>query len=207
MDIFLVLQILFDAVLLFGVLFLFHYSANQQQKKKEEFDIVKNIQVQEVKENLENLLTAMKKLGKEVSDDIQNKINEAEEKAEIFKKNLEKLESQLSVTMELAEEVNLERSRLENKVKLIRSSVNPEEKLPSDEKSSRKAILRAEKKKKAQTPRAGYSVGFSSTVIKQVYKMTDSNLNIGYISKATKLSKAEIQLILNLRENRFTAPN
>ena len=43
MDVFLALQILFDSVLLFGVLFLFHFSVNQQQKKKEEFDIVKNI--------------------------------------------------------------------------------------------------------------------------------------------------------------------
>ncbi len=207
MDFFLILQILFDAVLLFGILFLFHYSANQQQKKKEEFDIVKNIQVQEVKENLENLLSTIKKLGKEVSDDIQSKINESEEKAEVFKQNLKKLESQLNITMELAEEVNSERSRLENKVKLIRSSVNPKEKLPSDEKGSHAPVSRPEKKKKAQMPRAGYSVGFSSAVIKQVYKMTDSDLDISDISKATKLSKAEIQLILNLRENRFTAPN
>src|SRR5271154_5849733 len=105
MDVFLILQILFDSVLLFGVLFLFHFSVNQQQKKKEEFDIVKNIQVQEMKENLEKLLLTMKQLGKDVSDDIQKKIGESEEKAEAFKKNLKKLESQLSMTMELADEV------------------------------------------------------------------------------------------------------
>ncbi|HTA77663.1 MAG TPA: hypothetical protein VK791_10930 [bacterium] len=207
MDVFLILQILFDAVLLFGVLFLFHFSASQQQKKKEEFDIVKNIQVQEVKENLENLLTTMKKLGKEVSDDIQNKINESEVKAEVFKQNLKNLESQLSVTMELAEEINAERGRLEGKVKAIRSSADAKGKLPSDENVVNKSVSRSEKKKKTQTLRTRYSVGFSSAVIKQVYKMADNRSDVGDISKVTKLSKAEIQLILNLRENRFTAPN
>ena len=67
-----VLQILFDSVLLFGVLFLFHFSVNQQQQKKEEFDIVKNIQVQEMKENLEKLFIDNETAGeKTVSDDIQ----------------------------------------------------------------------------------------------------------------------------------------
>jgi len=207
MDIFLILQILFDSVLLFGVLFLFHFSVNQQQKKKEEFDIVKNIQVQEMKENLEKLLLTMKQLGKDVSDDIQKKISESEEKAEIFKQNLKKLEGQLSMTMDLAEEVNAERGRLENKIRLIRSTASKKEKLPSDEKVTNRSISRAEKKKKSLTPRAGYSVGFSSGIVKQVYKMIDSDSDINEISKVTKLSKAEIQLILNLRENRFTAPN
>jgi preprotein translocase subunit YajC len=207
MDIFLILQILFDFVLLFGVLFLFHFSVNQQQKKKEEFDIVKNIQVQETKENLEKLLLTMKQLGKDVSDDIQKKISESEEKTEVFKQNIKKMEAQLSMTVELIEEVGAERGRLENKIKLIRSTTNGKEKLPSDDKITDKSVSRVERKKRVSKPQNGYSVGFSSGIIKQVYKMVDNDLDINEILKATKLSKAEIQLILNLRENRFTAPN
>jgi hypothetical protein len=207
MDVFLVLQILFDSVLLFGVLFLFHFSVNQQQQKKEEFDIVKNIQVQEMKENLEKLLLTMKQLGKDVSDDIQKKISESEEKAEAFKKNLKKLESQLSMTMELADEVGAERARLENKTRLINSGASKREKTGSNEKNTEKSFSRVEKRKKVLRSQSGYSVGFSSEIIKQVYKMVDNDVDINEILKATKLSKAEIQLILNLRENRFTAPN
>jgi hypothetical protein len=207
MDVFLILQILFDSVLLFGVLFLFHFSVNQQQKKKEEFDIVKNIQAQEMKENLEKLLLTMKQLGKDVSDDIQKKISESEEKAEAFKKNLKKLEGQLSMTMELADEVGAERVRPGNKVRLINSAENKKEKISSNGKNIDKSLSRVEKRKRVLKSQTGYSVGFSSEIIKQVYKMVDNNEDINVILKATKLSKAEIQLILNLRENRFTAPN
>ena len=55
MDIFLILQILFDATLLFGVIFLFHYSVNQAQRKREELEILKNVQIQEMKENYSRL--------------------------------------------------------------------------------------------------------------------------------------------------------
>jgi hypothetical protein len=207
MDFFLILQILFDAVLLFSILFLFHFSVNQQQKKSEEFDIVKNIQVQEMRENLEKLLSAMKQLGNDVSEDIQNKINESEKKTEIFKRSLDKLESQLNGALELAEEVNTERGRPVNKIKFIRTIASQKEKLPSNGKIADKSISRVEKKKKALMPKTGYSIGFSSGIVKQVYKMIDENMDISEVAKATRLTRAEINLILNLRENRFTASN
>ncbi len=208
MDVFFVLQILFDAVLLFGVLFLFHFSVNQQQKRKEELDIVKNIQVQETKENLENLLTAIKQLGKDVSDDIDKKILESEEKAQLFQRNIKSLENELNATLELAEEIGVERNRLEDKVRVIRSAPEKKDKLPSDEKRVGKKMTKVEKIKKTSDFKSGsYGVGFSSAIVKQVYKMIDADADVSDISKATKLSKAEINLILNLRENRFTAPN
>jgi hypothetical protein len=37
--------------------------------------------------------------------------------------------------------------------------------------------------------------------------MVDGNIDVGEIAKVTNLSRAEIHLILNLRENRFSAPN
>jgi hypothetical protein len=208
MDVFLVLQILFDAVLLFGVLFLFHFSVNQQQKRKEEMDIVNNIQVQETKENLEKLLVTMKQLGKDVSDEIEKKIVESEEKTELFNHSIQKLENELKATMELAGEITAERDRLEGKVKVIRSMSDKKEKLPSDEKVSGRTPSKSEKKKKnIETKPGAYSVGFSSGVIRQVYKMADSEAELAEIARVTKLSKAEVSLILNLRENRFTAPN
>ncbi len=122
MDFFLILQVLFDAVLLFGVLFLFHYSVNHSRKKKEELDIIKNIQVQEIKENLQELLLTLKQLGKEVSDNIQEQVREAEDKTESFKKLIQRLQKDLNKTMVLAEEVGSEKNRLEEKAKIIRAS-------------------------------------------------------------------------------------
>jgi hypothetical protein len=50
-------------------------------------------------------------------------------------------------------------------------------------------------------------VGFSSKVISEVYRLADEEYELNEIVKRTKLSFAEVQLILNLRGNRFTTPN
>jgi hypothetical protein len=203
MDVFLILQIIFDAVLLFGILFLFHFSINEQQKKKEEFDIVKNIQVQEVKENLEKLLSTMKQLGKDVSNDIQDKIDESEKKIKIFNQNVINFENKLKTTLQPTEGVGVEKNEIEN----IRIVTNKKSEIPSDDRRVEKTESPTAKTAKKSIPITGYSIGFSSGIIKQVYKMIDSNRDINEVVKATKLTKAEVSLILNLRENRFTAPN
>jgi hypothetical protein len=205
MDVFLILQILFDAVLLFGILFLFHFSVNQQQKKKEEFDIVKNIQVQEMKENLENLSSAVKQLGKDVSDDIQKKINEFEIKNKTFNESVKKNEKQLNRKSDLSQEVAGEKDALESAI--VNLNTSKKAKLILNKKDKDKSDLETEKSKTSFVSKSGYSVGFSSAVIKQVYKLVDSNKEISEVVKVTKLTRAEISLILNLRENRFTAPN
>jgi hypothetical protein len=207
MDVFLILQIIFDAVLLFGILFLFHFSVNEQQKKKEELDIVKDIQVQEMKENLEKLLSAMKQLGKDVSSDIQNKIEESEEKMKVFNQNIKNFENQFMMTSNLSEKAGTEKDKLKSKVKVIRTSPNRKNEVSLDDKGIHETASSIRKEAKSLIPQTGYSIGFSSGIIKQVYKMIDGNRDIGEVVKATKLTKAEVNLILNLRENRFTAPN
>jgi len=219
MDIFLILQILFDAVMLFGVLFLFHFSVNQSQKKREEFDILKNVQVQEMKENLQELLMTLKQLGKEVSDNIQDQVRGAEEKTEAFKKNIAKLQKDLNKVTELAEEVNRERNRLEEKTKVLQIArktlpkifpqfeksglISSEE--PSNEISKTLKVKRV-KRSGGFNNREG-AVGFSSEMVQEVYRLVDVEMSLNEIVRRTKLSRAEVQLILNLRGNRFTTPN
>jgi hypothetical protein len=207
MDIFLILQILFDAVLLFGILFLFHFSVNQQQRKKEEFDIVKNIQVQEMKENLEKLLSTMKQLGEDVSDDIQKKINEFEGKTESFNDDIETLERKINLKFELSKKEPNEKAGRKTKIKIAAVPINENMKLVSKKKDVDKDVSGFGKKKKRIITKPNYPTGFSSGIIKQVYKMVDGNSGISEVVQATKLTKAEISLILNLRENRFTASN
>lgn len=213
MDLFLVLQMLFDAVLLFGILFLFHYSVHQSQKKKEEWDILKNAQVQEIKENLQELLMTLKQLGKEVSDNIQEQVREAEEKTEVFKKITAKLQRDLQKVSKLAAEIEAEKSHLEDKVKVIHRA---KENLNSKS-TTRSAPLRKPRTEgDAPTTEAveGLALdkgeggfGFSSGVVQEVYRLSDEKMNLGEIIQRTKLSRAEVQLILNLRGNGFTTPN
>lgn len=213
MDLFTVLQTLFDAVLLFGVLFLFHFSVHQTQKKKEEMDILKNAQAQEIKENLQELLMTLKQLGKEVSDNIQEQVREAEEKTETFKKAVAKLKKDLPQLTKLAEEVGAERIHLEDKItalgearKHTRSGlddghkgrpVEPEPLAKTESKDGFKSLV---------VP-SGEGLGFAPGVVKEVYRLSDAKAQMNEIVRKTQLSRAEIQLILNLRGNGFTASN
>ena len=220
MDLFSILQMFFDAVFLFWVLFLFHYTVHHSEKKKEESEILKNVQVQEMKENLQELLLTLKQLGKEVSDNIQEQVKEAEEKTELFKKILQKLQKDLSKTVRLAEEVGAEKNRLEEKFSVIQTAkskaspaLNPAEDHPlkSMEKMSLDFKDGSENGTKLgrvpkRSGRVG-AVGFSSSLVREVYRLVDSEMDINEIIRRTKLSRAEVQLILNLRDNRFTTPN
>lgn len=207
MDIFLILQIVFDAVLLFGILFLFHFSVNEQKKKKEEFEIVKNIQVQEMKENFEKLLFTMKQLGKDVSSDIQNKIDESEEKIKFFNQNVKRIESQFKMTSDLLGKVDVEKGQLKNKINVVHTETSRTNHRPLNDKGSDEIVSSIKKKTKNSVPQTRYTIGFSSELIKRVYKMIDNNRDLREVVKTTKLTKAEVNLILNLRVNRFTAPN
>lgn len=213
MDLFFVLQILFDAVLFFGLLFLFHFSVHQSQKKKEEWEILKNAEAQDVKENLRELLMTLKQLGKEVSDNIQEQVQVAEEKTEIFKKVTVKLQRDLQKVAKLAEEVDSEKFHLEEKLKVIEtakrnSSVKYER--SRSQNAEQDIAKRGENKmivKKLDFGKAKRNLGFSAGVVQEVYRLSDEKLEMGEIVQRTKLSRAEIQLILNLRGNGFTTPN
>jgi DNA repair exonuclease SbcCD ATPase subunit len=213
---FMILQILFDAVLLFGILFLFHFSVNQTQKKREEIDLIKDVQVQEMKENLQELLITLKQLGKEVSDNIQEQVREAEEKTETFKRAIQKLQKDLDKIKALGEEVDAEKNLLETKAKVIQSAKKniPKWVPPIEKNDSISGIERLredqnpssiEHQKFITEPEGG--IGYSSEVIKKVYRLADAEMGMNEIVRRTKLNRAEVQLILNLRGNRFSTPN
>lgn len=191
-----ILQILFDAVLLFSVLFLFHFTAHQIQRKKEENDILKNLQVQEIKDQLQELLMTLKQLGKEVSDDIQEQVREAEIRTEQFKKIIAKLQRDIKKTILLSEEVNEEKIRLEEKINIIQTAKKKLAKASSRQIASSSASPTDEKKN-----------GVSPSMVGEIYRMADADMDLNEIAKKTQLTQGEIQLILNLRGNRFTTPN
>ena len=207
MDLFTVLQLLFDAVLLFGVMFLFHYSVNQTEKKKEETDILKNAQVQEIKENLQELLMTLKQLGKEVSDNIQEQVREAEEKTETFKKAVAKLKKDLPQLTKLAEEVGFERNHLEDKLNAMEAARKHGRKGPGGVTPNNPATSESKEGLKSLLVPSGEGLGFEPAIVKEVYRLSDAKAQMNEIVRKTQLSRAEIQLILNLRGNGFTSSN
>jgi len=44
-------------------------------------------------------------------------------------------------------------------------------------------------------------------MVGEIYRMADADMDLNEIAKKTQLTQGEIQLILNLRGNRFTTPN
>jgi hypothetical protein len=221
LEVFLILQILFDAVLLFGILFLFHFSVYQTQKKKEESDILKDLQVQEIRENLQELLLTLKQLGKEVSDNIREQVSAAETKTENFKKVILKLQKDLTKVTKLSEELNSERTRLEEKSEAIVAAKKNFPKTLTSTRDASPAIsdlkmgkvdTALKKPEQNSSPDFGFNasgknMGFSSESVKEVYRLADLKLETPEIIRQTKLSRAEVQLILNLRGNRFLTPN
>lgn len=212
MEFFLILQILFDAVFLFGILFLFHYSVHHSKKKGEESDVLKNLQVQEMKENLQELLMTLKQLGKEVSENIREQVELAEEKAEKLKKIVARLGKDLEKAQTLAAEVGDERQQLEEKANAIQAAKKSFPKVyPSADqaflgfKTDSEAVKGRNSNPLSRGEKGG--VGFSSDIVKEVYRLADTKIGANEIIRRTKLTRAEVQLILNLRGNRFTTPN
>lgn len=218
MQFFSILQIIFDVVLLFGILFLFHFSVHQTQKKREESDILDNVQGQEIRENLQELLMTLKQLGKEVSDNIQEQVKEAEAKTENFKKTISRFQKDFTKVTKLSDDLNLERLRLEEKMDAIEATkLKVPKVVPVLPDSSSASELRRKKndprlKNGRQISSIDFSgseksMGFSSELVNEVYRLSDLRVETNEIVQRTKLSRAEVQLILNLRENRFAGPN
>lgn len=210
-----VLQIVFDAVLLFGILFVFHYSVNQSQKKNEETQIVKDLQVNEIRENLQELLLTLKQLGKEVSENLQEQVRDAEVKTEKLKKMIGKMDKDLLKVVQLSETIEREREHLEEKEALLQASRNKRP-IPSTVREIEDLALKSlpPSTKKSVDNSSDlvdpFSVGgsqFSTKVLREVYRLAEKNSDLSVIAHKTKLSKAEVQLILNLRGNRFSTPN
>jgi seryl-tRNA synthetase len=217
-QLFLILQIFFDTVLLFGILFLFHFSVHQTQRKKEESDILDNVHGQEIRENLQELLMTLKQLGKEVSDNIQEQVKTAETKTENFKKAISRFQKDLTKVNKLSDELNLERLRLEEKANVIEASKTKTSKVDSPPAYSslgsnpelKKNDLRVKNMRQISSTNfsgSGKNMVFSSESVKEVCRLSDLRMEINEIVLRTKLSRAEVQLILNLHVNRFAGPN
>ena len=214
MEMFSILQIVFDAVLLFGILFVFHYSVNQSQKKTEEAQIVKDLRVDEIRENLQELLATLRQLGKEVSDNLQEQVREAEAKTEKLKKMVAKVDKDLGKVTQLSEVVEKEKEHLLEKEALLRASRErkPSPDIREIEGLALKSLPNVKKDIVNNTydqadDNLGAGSPFSPKVLREVYRLADRKNDLTDIAHKTQLSKAEVQLILNLRGNRFSTPN
>lgn len=205
MEIFIIFQILFDAVLLFSVLFLFHYSTNLISKKKEDSDLINDIQLQEIKGNLQELLLTLQQVGKRVSDDIQVQVRIAENKTAKIKKFLSKFKSDITKTPRFSNWVvneNDKKGRLFGKinkpiVKIQQGTIpNKISKGVPGKNMSKSPLCEAEE-----------MISFSSEIVREIYRLADEDYELNEIVRLTKLSLAEIQLILNLRGKNFTTHN
>jgi len=165
------------------------------------------------------LLLTLKQLGKEVSEDIHEQVLVAEQKTELFKKTIQKLQKDLNKTLALSEEVNAERKELEDKLDLVQKAkrtekpqsffVAPQQDVPAllGQETVKTPKDKIEKKVARIEGSFEGAVGFSAGVVKEIYRMADEEMGINEMVRRTKLSRAEVQLILNLRGNRFTTPN
>lgn len=207
MNVFNILQILFDAIFIFGIMFLFNYSISQTRKKNDDFEVLKSVQATEIKEQLQDLLLTLKQLGNEVSQSIQKEVRIAEEKTDLLQKLIKKIQKESMRIDALKPDVEITRKNKDNNVAFIQ--------LPKgDKKSNSKNIPREMSKdlfKKNQPDSSkdeGSGMhGLSSEIVREVYRLIDEENDLKSISEKTELSLAEIQLILNLRGNRFTTPN
>jgi uncharacterized protein YdiU (UPF0061 family) len=190
------------------------------QRKNEESDLLKNIEVQEIQENLQELLKTLKELGKEVSEDIQEQVKVAEERMERYKKIISELEKDLSKTTALHEKVEEEKTHLEEKLRVInipkknRPKIFPAlekdllEESPQSAFTMREAIRKNEKfLGKNSLSGDTRAVGFSPGLVRKIYRLADESCELNDIVRKTNLTPAEVQLILNLRDNRFSTPN
>jgi len=188
-----VLQLLFDAIFLFGILFLFNYSVTQSRKKAEDQDVLKSAQAQEMKEQLQELLLTLKQLGSEVSENIQKEVRAAEEKTDFLQKLIRKAQR----VMEKSEKLKVEPLNASSKPK--DALLKNKSKAKPDQSSVRTELI--------ENNNTSGMLGLSSELVREVYRLVDTGNDLKFICDKTELSQAEIQLILNLRGNRFTTPN
>jgi hypothetical protein len=217
---FAVFQVLFDAVLVFAMFFLVHYLVHRVQRKKEDSDLLQTAQAQEIRENLQELLTTLKQLGKEISEDIQEQVSLAEQKTGKFKGLLLRAERDLSRAAALAEKAQREREYLEEKTgkppvlqSLARKPApEPAPEKPQADPEPRLYMKDAEEapkktKGKPEPQEKGRAIGVSSELVKEIYRLADESHGLNEIVQKTKLTAAEVKLILNLRGNRYTTHN
>ena len=207
MSVFNILQILFDAVFLFGILFLFNFSISQTRKKDDDLEVMKSVQTQEIKEQLQDLLLTLKQLGNEVSENIQKEVRIAEEKTDLLQKLFRKIHKEIEKTDQLKSDFDDTNTSTEKKVAFLRAPKSG--KIPATKKRNQESSstrITNQEKVSLNKNESGMH-GLSSEIVREVYSLADTDNDLKTICEKTQLSLAEIQLILNLRGNRFTTPN
>lgn len=207
MSVFNILQILFDAVFLFGILFLFNFSISQTRKKDDDLEVMKSAQTQEIKEQLQDLLLTLKQLGNEVSENIQKEVRIAEEKTDLLQRLFKKIHKEIEKTDQLKSDLDDIDKSTGKKVAFLRASKTG--KIPATKKRNQESSstrIKNQEKVPLNKNESGMH-GLSSEIVREVYRLVDTDNDLKTICEKTQLSLAEIQLILNLRGNRFTTPN
>ncbi len=205
MVIFIITQVLFDTVLLFSILFLFHYSTSLISRKKEDIDLINDIQIQEMKNNLQELLLIMKEVGKKVTDEVRAQVESADKKKEELEINIHNMKILHS---KINKSTNDLKCLLPDNTAMFKGSNNTDNGIKKNTRGTNE-IINVPKKgfKKPQFIQGEEMVSFSSSIVKEIYRLVDDDYELNEIAKITKLSLAEIQLILNLRGRNFTTPN
>jgi hypothetical protein len=181
---------------MFGLLFVFHYATQKAQRRREDEEVLKNLEAQELRSGLQELLLTLRQVGGEVSGELQEKVHEAEAAGTRLGILLDGLKADLASAERLAREASVEREQLEAKMESLRAL-----------KSARKPKAPKPPEEIVEDETPSTAVGFSTTAVKEIYRLADESMGVTEIARRTQLTRGEVQLILNLRGNRFSTPN
>jgi FtsZ-binding cell division protein ZapB len=204
---FLVFQLIFDIALITGVLFIFNMLWQKMQHRRDDDEVLRNVELQELKAGLQELLLTVRQVGADVSGKLHDKAQEAEATIGRIEELLEELRPELEDLRDLSREVAEEREHLEAKNRSLRSIRRATEPLPVDEPMKDEEEAGTPVDITEEELISSTAVGFSSTAVKEIYRLADTQMDVGEIARQTQLTRGEVQLILNLRSNRFTTPN
>jgi len=225
MTLFVILQLIFDAFLVAGLLFGFHWMYQRVQRRREDDEVMRNVELQELHAGLQELLVTVRQVGGEVTGRLHDKVQAAEATLERLEAVLKDLRPELEGLQALSREVDSEREHLEAKRASLKSA---RETAPAPPVAEAPGTVEAEEEEETlfdvlspmeeddeegetrgleEALIPSTAVGFSSTAVKEIYRLADTHLDVGEIARQTHLTKGEVQLILNLRSNRFTTPN
>jgi predicted nuclease with TOPRIM domain len=210
MTLFVILQLLFDAALVVGMLFAFNFVWQKLQHRREDEEVLRNVELQELHAGLQELLVTVRQVGGEVSGRLHDKVREAEKTLTRLESILDGLRPEMEDLRELAKEMASEKEHLEAKRVSLKSTRRSEAPLSIFENDFHPQDLEADDEAAEEVEGTSVSsagVGFPSSAVKEIYRMADSHMDVGEISRRTQLTRGEVQLILNLRSNRFTTPN
>jgi FtsZ-binding cell division protein ZapB len=207
MTLFVILQILFDAALVVAMLFGFNFVWQKVQQRREDEEVIRNVELQELRAGLEELLVTVRQVGGEVSERLQDKVKDAEASINRLDSILEELRPELGELQELSREVASEKEHLESKRVSLKSSRRSAVPLPVLKEDLPLDVEEDEDDGAEASLISSTAVGFPSSAVKEIYRLADNRMDVGAIARQTHLTRGEVQLILNLRSNRFTTPN